>query len=107
MYTKILVARPEGECNMPCGGNITQACGGSVRLSVYSIPDPDPITNPGNSNTFEYVGCWSGSVSDRTLPVEVRVWNYPEMPTIRTCAETCKSLGYEFAGVEYAQGILH
>ncbi|KAL2154372.1 hypothetical protein VTH82DRAFT_3048 [Thermothelomyces myriococcoides] len=26
---------PDSECNLPCDGNTTQACGGSLKLTIY------------------------------------------------------------------------
>jgi hypothetical protein len=53
----------DSTCNMGCGGNQSQECGGSNRLSVYSstgnvtaLPVAVPLVNnlPGQ---WQYVGC--------------------------------------------------
>jgi hypothetical protein len=103
---RTLVSRPDSECSMPCAGNSTQACGGPIRLSVYAdLPDA-PITNPGDGKTFEYAGCWTDRVSDRTLLALVLASGNPDVgPTVKTCVATCRALGFAFAGVEYAGGM--
>ena len=45
-------------------------------------------------------GCYEDSIAARVLPVEMGVTGDL---TVELCLDACKSAGYEFAGVEYAQ----
>ncbi|KAG6815651.1 hypothetical protein H0H87_012650, partial [Tephrocybe sp. NHM501043] len=77
----------ESTCNKPCGGNITQACGGANRLSVYTstgevtaLPVPIPLeTNL--PSLWQYKGCLREPTDKRALPYKV---NWPTNNTSGT-----------------------
>ena len=73
--------RPDSECNMPCSGDASQACGGGWRNSIYFVPD--------------YAGCYSDD-STRALPVFKG--SRSDM-TPQKCQALC--VGYNYAGVQY------
>lgn len=49
-------AEDQDDCNTPCAGNQTQACGGSNRLTLYKAKGP--VQNPGFGD-WEARGCYS------------------------------------------------
>jgi len=48
---------PDSDCDMPCQGNSTEACGGPNRLTMFYNPD-GPVVNPGPGN-WGYMGCYT------------------------------------------------
>jgi hypothetical protein len=95
----------QSSCNIPCGGNKTQTCGGSDAISLYnnSLYSPTRIVNtaivPGNAGvSFNYTGCYTDNVSGHALaaygPSSV-------MPmTVEVCAGICFNQGYTVMGLE-------
>ncbi|KAG8809217.1 hypothetical protein FRC19_005365 [Serendipita sp. 401] len=92
---------------MMCTGDSTESCGGPVRLSVYknsgTVGDSDsPVSTEAivmpNYGDWSSQGCYVDSVSARIVPNQVYVAQ-PVGP--QKCLETCASLGYAFAGLEY------
>lgn len=91
------------DCSMPCSGDSSQMCGAGNRLSVYSNADlivyqpPAPKTE-GLPANWEYVGCITDGVADRTFK-----WmsENVENATIDDCIAGCSRYGYEAGGVEY------
>lgn len=52
---------PSTDCNMPCSGNSSEACGGPNRLNIFwsgKTPPPAPVTNPGPSGWI-LLGCYT------------------------------------------------
>lgn len=91
----------ESNCNFPCTGNQSEACGGNDILSVYQ----DPTFHVDNTSTisdYQALGCWTdSSPSGRTL-VYMQNNLHPASMTVEECLFACKDSGYPFAGVEYA-----
>jgi hypothetical protein len=90
------------DCDMPCTGNSSQACGGPNRLTVYAN-DIYPVTNPG-ANGFVSLGCWADNVNNRTLPYEVQVPGGCKNMSVAACTSVCRGFGFSLAGVEYSGG---
>ncbi|KAH7906672.1 copper radical oxidase-like protein [Hygrophoropsis aurantiaca] len=99
---------PEADCNMACGGNANEACGGPNRLSVYTstgnvtvlpIPTTQTTSLPGE---WAYKGCLAelGAGSPRMLPYEL---DWPTNNTVDACLNQCASYGYPAAGLEYGE----
>ncbi|PVI04908.1 heme peroxidase [Periconia macrospinosa] len=117
--------QPLSECTQPCSGDPSKLCGGALRLSLYG-PSPPRVSNSGPTSSatssstrsssatstpsstptptaipslegYDYVGCLSDSVNNRTLYDRSQ-----STPTnnYTTCASFCS--GYEFFGVEYS-----
>ncbi|KAK6600464.1 WSC domain-containing protein [Botrytis cinerea] len=106
---------PATGCNMACGGNSTQFCGGSGRMNLYnytatSLPStPTPTTTsatvPSATITdlptgWAYKGCWvdralgRGSILADNLPNDANM-------TVESCIQNCITAGYSIAGMEY------
>lgn len=92
------------ECNMVCGGDPSQACGGANRLTIFVNPAySGPYTNPGVNN-FTHSGCYTDSVHARTLSRGQGVLGGSTAMTVASCTTACLENNYQFAGVEYARG---
>ncbi|KIM24245.1 hypothetical protein M408DRAFT_331879 [Serendipita vermifera MAFF 305830] len=82
-------------CTMPCAGNQDQRCGGPDRLNLY-YSGPVQVETVGD---FKLKGCYSDEVGNRALPIRQYV---DGGMTVEKCTDKCFSLGYTFAGLEYA-----
>ncbi|KAL7277999.1 hypothetical protein ACG7TL_007952 [Trametes sanguinea] len=94
----------EDTCNMACGGNSTEACGGPNRLSVYTstgnvtalpVPTPQNTSLPGQ---WEYKGCLQEPDGSRVFPYQLI---YTNNNTIEACLNQCAAFGYPAAGAEF------
>ncbi|KLO11660.1 galactose oxidase [Schizopora paradoxa] len=99
-----LATAGDSDCSMGCGGNLTEACGGPNRMSIYSSTKnvtllPVPVTQttdlPGK---WQYVGCIAE-------PGAARVFPYQNILTLNNSATNCLNLcgefGYPAAGMEF------
>ncbi|RDW71276.1 hypothetical protein BP6252_07839 [Coleophoma cylindrospora] len=92
----------ESNCNFPCSGNSSEACGAGDIMSIYSDPT-FPTVSLSLINDYKYMGCYSDlALAGRTLN-----WRQDQLPeptmTVEGCLAACKAGGYGFAGVEYSQ----
>ncbi|KAF9465644.1 copper radical oxidase [Collybia nuda] len=94
----------ESSCNMGCGGNATEACGGPNRLSVYSstgnvtaLPIPIPL-NTSLPGQWQYKGCFREPQGFRALPNEIE---WPGNNTALACMNQCAAFGYPVSGTEF------
>ncbi|KAH8985360.1 WSC domain-containing protein [Lactarius akahatsu] len=88
-------------CNMACQGNPSEICGGPALLNLYNFTGTYPIgasvvTTAGG---WTSQGCYSDSVSSRTLERRVDVGSV----TVESCVAACQSQSFTIAGLEYAQ----
>lgn len=94
-----VLATSAAECNMPCSGNSSQACGGPNRLSIYSdLPTTAlPVDTPPQAvaawGAWTLQGCYSDNVGARSLGVPA------PGGSVEKCAASCA--GYALFGVEY------
>ena len=80
------------------------SCASSKNTSSKNLPLPvfPPAANSSNSPTIDripgwtYRGCWTDSVTDRTLVGKVMKGRL----SVKSCAEICR--GFRFFGVEYS-----
>ncbi|KAJ6589389.1 glyoxal oxidase N-terminus-domain-containing protein [Mycena capillaripes] len=95
----------DSDCNMPCGGNATQACGAGNRLSVYSttqnitilpVPVPQNSSIPGS---WVYQGCLAEANNVRVFPWEIDV--NTNNNSASTCLSQCAAFGYTAGGMEF------
>ncbi|KAI0631805.1 hypothetical protein C8Q77DRAFT_1219134 [Trametes polyzona] len=94
----------EDTCNMACGGNSTEACGGPNRLSVYTstgnvvaLPVPTPL-NSSLPGLWEYKGCIQEPNGARVFPYQSILTNNN---TIEACLNLCAAFGFPAAGAEF------
>jgi hypothetical protein len=95
----------QSSCNIPCGGNKTQTCGGSNAISLYNntLYSPTRIVYtavvPGNAGvSFNYTGCYTDNVSGRALGAYGPSSTTPM--TVEVCAGVCFTQGYTYMGLE-------
>lgn len=91
----------DSNCNFPCTGNQSEACGGNDILSVYQ-DTTFPVDNTSTISDYQASGCWTDdSPTGRTL-----VYRQDNLATatltIEQCLFSCKDGGYPLAGVEYS-----
>ncbi|KAF8073344.1 WSC domain-containing protein [Lyophyllum atratum] len=91
-------------CNVKCGGNINQTCGGAGAISVFSSGKPLPTIPAAvvgtNATSWAYQGCFTdNSIGTRTLAL--RIAPAAGGVTPQTCVNTCQSAGQSVAGVEF------
>ncbi|KAI0058608.1 copper radical oxidase [Artomyces pyxidatus] len=98
------VESTDADCNMGCGANATEACGGPNRLSVYTstgnvtaLPVPVVLTNtlPGE---WQYQGCLAEPGAARVFPYQIINTNNN---TAQDCLSQCSAFGYPAAGMEF------
>ncbi|GJE95267.1 copper radical oxidase [Phanerochaete sordida] len=99
------VTASESDCNMGCGGNSTEGCGGPNRLSVYTstgnvtalpVPVAQNTSLPGN---WTYQGCIQENTTTRVFPYQLIL---PSNNSAETCLTQCAAFGYPAAGMEFA-----
>lgn len=93
----------DGRCSMVCQGNSLQYCGGGNGMNVYrsSAQSVGPTVLQ-SYNGWTSSGCYVDGVGGRVLPYGVNSINANAM-TVGLCLDACHSLGYRYAGLEYAQ----
>ncbi|KAI9457229.1 copper radical oxidase [Lactarius psammicola] len=100
------VPSPDADCNMGCGGNTTEACGGPNRLSVYTstgnvtalpVPTPKTADLPGN---WEYSRCIAEPPGGRVFLNELILTTNN---SAATCLAQCSKFGYPAGGLEYGE----
>ena len=88
------------ECNFPCPGNASEACGSDNRLNVaYNNLADRTQTNPGPNGTSR-IGCLTDNVYARALTV-LQASN--DGMTVAQCTSGCKSANYNTAGLEWGR----
>lgn len=104
----------QSDCSMACSGDMLAYCGGPNRLSVWSISaasaplsststsTPSATSSPNGSgptvNNATYQGCYTDSVSTRTL---TGYYNNNASQTLDTCAAAARANNLAYFGVEY------
>ncbi|KAJ7186426.1 galactose oxidase, partial [Mycena filopes] len=100
------VSAPDSECNMPCGGNSTQACGAGDRLSIYStthnitilpVPTAQNSSIPGS---WEYQGCLEEADNTDAFPWELQL---ETNNSATACLTQCAEFGYAAGGMEFGE----
>lgn len=85
----------DSDCNMACGGDSTETCGGSNLLSVY---ENNEYATPGGSTIpgYKYLGCYNDTTASRSLSGG---YTGSDTMTVEACASYCN--GANYFGVEY------
>ncbi|KAI0294118.1 galactose oxidase [Multifurca ochricompacta] len=98
------VTAPNSDCNMGCGGNKTEACGGPNRLSVYTstgsvtafpVPTVQTTNLPGS---WQYSRCLAEPGAVRVFPYQIIL---SQNNTADNCLSLCSTFGYPAAGMEF------
>lgn len=87
------IARPESDCNLPCSGDNTQTCGGSLALALYQVAST-------TTADLAYQGCYVDTSSPSRLLTSLSFTSKLMTPTM--CKSTCLANGYLWYGLEYA-----
>ncbi|KAI0403627.1 hypothetical protein F4802DRAFT_598825 [Xylaria palmicola] len=96
----------DADCNMPCGGDGSEYCGGSNRLEMYRLINPPtstsmmptPTVTPTNKPTvagYASEGCWTEGDGVRALDAKSTAGNV----TLESCAGFCQD--YHYFGTEF------
>ncbi|KAF8307707.1 hypothetical protein DL93DRAFT_1994463 [Clavulina sp. PMI_390] len=109
-------ASTSSNCNMACGGNSAETCGGNYAINIYqltassttttttttsavSTTSAAPTTTASTGATWTNMGCYQDT-SSRVLG------SYSTTSSSNTpasCEATCLGKGYTYAGTEYGQ----
>ncbi|KAK2773429.1 copper radical oxidase [Colletotrichum kahawae] len=91
---------PEDDCNMLCGGNNSELCGGPNRINLYkgAVAPKTPSVLP---TGWKSQGCLKDNTGGRSLGVYVSVDG--GSTNVANYIAACAAAGYALAGVEYAQ----
>jgi hypothetical protein len=98
------VAAAATECNVPCGGNTNQTCGGASRINIFgngkALPTtPAAVVGPG-AISWASNGCFTdNSIGTRTLALHLEPATGGVTP--QTCVNTCAAANQTVAGVEF------
>jgi hypothetical protein len=107
-----------GNCNMPCGGNSKEICGGPSALSIYQGPASaaaattssstaaaSPTANYGNPTLPSgWSTAGSGCIQEVNGRALAGISESSASMTVPTCLNFCSSKGYKYAGLEYVSG---
>ncbi len=84
-------------CNVPCGGDAGQTCGGALDAQVYVDPTcaanelvPISNSNPGLAGYYRHLGCYNAPNGFPTQDVRASVLTVD----IDACFNLCAGLGY-------------
>ncbi|KAH8113137.1 copper radical oxidase [Phellopilus nigrolimitatus] len=100
-----VLASEDTDCDMACGGNSTEACGGPDLMSIYSSTSdvvllPVPVTqNTSLPGQWQYVGCLAEPGANRTFPYQIILQNNN---SATNCLSLCSAYGYPAAGMEFS-----
>ncbi|KAH9884963.1 hypothetical protein C8Q73DRAFT_660561 [Cubamyces lactineus] len=88
---------PATDCNTPCAGNSSFACGGAWRIQVYSFPALSP-------NSWEYQGCITDAPTAPAFdPASLTTHTFAtNLDLVNQCLQACARDGAAFAGIENA-----
>ncbi|KAI5919076.1 WSC-domain-containing protein [Camillea tinctor] len=88
-------------CDMPCGGNGKQMCGGSSRMSIFNSTTFVGPSAPKTSGSWQYQSCFmEPSMGARALDTLVKA---DDQMTVDICLKACRDAAYPYAGLEYGR----
>ncbi|CAJ2510387.1 Uu.00g050900.m01.CDS01 [Anthostomella pinea] len=89
------------QCNMGCGGNKKQICGGSNRVSIFNNTNINAVAAaPKLTGTWQYQSCFMEPQNSRALDILIKA---DDNMTIEMCTQACGDAKYPYAGVEYGR----
>lgn len=86
----------------PPGSNPPPTTTSTVPTTLSTKTSTAPTTSP-TANGWTFLGCYTDSVSARTLLTQASVPGGAAAMTVEACQTACSGLGFVLAGVEYAQ----
>lgn len=96
----------DSDCNVPCSGNSSEMCGGSLFLNLYwsGAPPPPPATmvQTSPSGLWNLLGCYNDSNSNRILETEILAGDMYST-SVESCTGQCSAQQYTLAGMEMAR----
>ncbi|KAI9338198.1 WSC domain-containing protein [Obelidium mucronatum] len=102
MGNSITSSNPSFGCNMRCGGNSEQVCGGVWAVNVYRFGTPTTTTSTTTTITVltstTYLGCFADRSEPRILSYQIY---QNDAMTKELCAAEALQGGYEYFGLEY------
>ena len=99
-------ATSEADCNMACGGNANEKCGGPNRMSIYAtgtvtVLAPPKAQTTGLPTGWTYSGCITeGTNNRRALQYQLIL---PQTNSAANCLIQCSTYGYTGGGMEYGE----
>lgn len=94
------LASNQNLCSTPCLGTPGEICGGADAINIYDCTAALPA--PASYNDCAPLGCYTDSVSLRTLATNVQVEGGPGNQSPDVCTAACKAAGFRYAGNEYS-----
>ncbi|KAJ7058025.1 galactose oxidase [Mycena amicta] len=93
----------QSDCDLPCTGNVSQACGGNSRLSIFwsGNPPPPAPTIPESIGKWESLGCYMDNVNGQGRALTEAV-NVDGEVSLETCTTACFNAGLPLSGAEFA-----
>ncbi|KAK3985703.1 hypothetical protein QBC44DRAFT_362053 [Cladorrhinum sp. PSN332] len=96
------------QCNMPCGGNPLDICGGGNHINIYENatwteppePTPEPVLVPSVDN-YENVGCYFDTTSARVLRADEISDASSDGMTVEKCTKYAQDNYWRYAGVQF------
>ncbi|KAK4226037.1 hypothetical protein QBC38DRAFT_529662 [Podospora fimiseda] len=96
------------QCNIPCGGNPLDICGGGNRINIYEnttwtesdAPTPNPGLVPKVDN-FENIGCYFDSTTARVLRADNTQDASSSGMTVEKCVKYAQDNHWRYAGVQF------
>jgi len=86
------------QCIMACDGDQAHICGGGNAVTLYYSPTVASATTSKDTGLWSSTGCFTDSVSDRALSLQVFVEG---AMTVEKCTTACLAHDLTLAGVEY------
>ncbi|KAH8817411.1 WSC domain-containing protein, partial [Xylogone sp. PMI_703] len=90
----------ESECNAPCTGNKTEACGARQRISVWEDTTYPSVDLSTIASQYEAKGCYSEGVGYRAVSYRQGQLDSSSLTT-EECLSACGNQYYPLAATEY------
>ncbi|KAH0543417.1 hypothetical protein FGG08_002275 [Glutinoglossum americanum] len=87
------LASADTDCNMGCGGNSAEKCGGPNRMSIYSngtlqVFQPPAPQKTGLPGSWQYQGCLMDNAISRTFPYQIILSNCGDVGNVAAAGAT-------------------
>ena len=98
--TQFSAVQPDEKCSYTCTGDANEICGAAGYITVYRNYKSEPTVQQ-DANGYQYLGCYSDDVKDRTLKNVKRSSQSTGPMTVNVCTLLCSNAGYGLAGLEF------